>query len=188
MRTHTHTHAATCAPPLAQVHEHAEPYVRRATLLAAGQALSALPAPRLAVAMLAAAGGVGSSSRHADPMDTALVQQLEWLRGWLGRVQDTDVDASCAAMAGACRDLQAALAGEAALALGSGGAGALQAAGLMGAGSLVPSPGGLMGWGRQPVTLDGLQGGPQGMSLSRPAAAAVTVGDRGAHPLITELS
>jgi len=121
--------------------------VRRATLLAAGQALCAIPAPRLAAAMLARDGG-------RDPMDAALVRQLEWLHGWLEEVQQGDADSSCELMAGACRDLQAALAAEATIALSNIDHGALQAAG--GAGSLLLGKGGL-GIARQPVTLDGLK-------------------------------
>jgi hypothetical protein len=59
-----------CCPPQ-QVHGHCEPGVRRCALLAAGQVLAALPAPRIAGALL-------GTSR--DPSDAGLVDRLQWIK------------------------------------------------------------------------------------------------------------
>jgi hypothetical protein len=54
-----------------QVHGHCEPGVRRSALLAAGQVLAALPAPRIAGALLVT---------RRSPSDAGLVDRLEWVK------------------------------------------------------------------------------------------------------------
>lgn len=88
-----------------RVHNHPEPFVRRAALLAAGQVLGAVPPARLATAMLsAAAGGNGGQvlSAGGDAADEALVSRLEWLREWAAGVAENDTDYSCRQVAPGC--------------------------------------------------------------------------------------
>lgn len=55
-----------------QVHGHCETAVRRSALLACGQVLAALPAPRLSGVLLGTGG--------QDPSDVALAQRLRWMK------------------------------------------------------------------------------------------------------------
>ena len=140
--------AATLAAATLRVHNHPEPYVRRAALRAAGQVLSAVPPARLATAMLGTAvgsAGVALSAAAAarNATDDALVSRLEWLRGWAEGVAAGDTDDSCRMMADGVRKLQASLAAGALAALGSG-----QPAGPLEGGGLLPLPTGASGVGR----------------------------------------
>jgi len=90
------------------VHDSDEPYVRRAALLAASQALSAIPPASIATAMLGTQEEIGGRSGAA-----ALADRLRWLGEWVGDTADEDPDENCRAMATACKGLQHALATEA---------------------------------------------------------------------------
>ncbi|PSC76828.1 telomere length regulation TEL2-like protein [Micractinium conductrix] len=128
---------------IGRVHNHPEPYVRRAALLAGGQVLGAVPPARLATAMLGSAASGGAASGVAvsgaaaarDAADEALVSRLEWLRGWTDSVAQGDTDDSCRMMAEGVRKLQSSLAAGALAALCSG-----QAAAPLDGGSLLPLP------------------------------------------------
>ncbi|KAL6767586.1 hypothetical protein ACKKBF_B35845 [Auxenochlorella protothecoides x Auxenochlorella symbiontica] len=99
------------------VHAHAEPYVRRAAVLAVAQAVTSLPPGILARAML---------STTSAPGDSMLVHQLEWAGAWLDEVHGRDSDDTCRGMAEATQKLRAHLAGQAALELrGAAGASSL---------------------------------------------------------------
>ncbi|KAG2442491.1 hypothetical protein HXX76_002577 [Chlamydomonas incerta] len=121
------------APPLAnatlellrspQVHEHPEPFVRRAALLAAGQVLGHLPPAAVAAALLGAGGaggagalaaglpgGVGGDGPGSSRDGGGLGERLEWVAGWSRRVAAEDGDPHCRLMAQACVNLQSDLA------------------------------------------------------------------------------
>ncbi|KAL4458913.1 hypothetical protein ABPG75_013778 [Micractinium tetrahymenae] len=132
-----------------RVHNHPEPYVRRAALLTAGQVLAAVPPARLATAMLGAAagggggGGLSAAAAARDATDDALVTRLEWLRKWTEGMAAGDTDDSCRMMADGVRKLQASLAAGALAALTGG-----QQAGPLEGGGLLPLPTGASGSGR----------------------------------------
>eukprot|EP00955_Chlamydomonas_euryale_P042831 352427-Chlamydomonas_euryale.AAC.4 len=171
------------------VHDHPDAYVRRAALLAAGQAVASLPPPRVAAALLASGGGGagpggvsllaaearkhvsgnGSGGSGGTPADEVLLSQLEWVQGWARATAERDVDATCRDMAGAVVSIQAgsaeaALAALAAVPGGGSGGGVMER--LAGAGS---GPGGLVGrgvrmpgaaWPRLGVSMPDAAGGP----------------------------
>lgn len=123
-----------------QIHEHQDPYIRRAALLAAGQVLASLPPVSVAQAMPTidredeprVIGGidlsalvklpdlnvlsVGSRGRDGgkwDAQDAALLQGLDFIQSWARRAAEDDVDSTVKAMAGACVNIQAGLAKQA---------------------------------------------------------------------------
>ncbi|GLC37986.1 hypothetical protein PLESTB_000449000 [Pleodorina starrii] len=108
-----------------QVHAHPEPYVRRASLLAAGQVLAQLPPAAVAGALLggsgasrdlqrgllgAAVGGFGGAGGGGGGGGGGLAERLEWVADWCRSLADGDVDPHCRMMAQACVNLQADLA------------------------------------------------------------------------------
>ncbi|KAL4542152.1 hypothetical protein Ndes2526B_g06634 [Nannochloris sp. 'desiccata'] len=105
------------------VHNNEEPYVRRAALMAASHACMAVPPGAISTALLtssvsssvAAAAALSSvaKSQSSSSASAALVERLEWLRGWAEDIAENDSDNSCRKMAAACRGLQGALAAEA---------------------------------------------------------------------------
>lgn len=113
----------------ARVHDSEEPYVRRAALLAASQALAAIPPASVASAMLGVTDTAGGA---AAAQSSALAERLRWLRGWVQQTASQDPDANCLMMAGACGGLQEALASEALAALAAGeGLGGREGSGLL---------------------------------------------------------
>ncbi len=97
------------------VHDNEEPYVRRAALMAAAHACMAIPPGSIATALLPAAAFSSTTSTKtiATSSSTALVERLEWLRGWAEEVSESDPDNNCRMMAAACRGLQGTLSAEA---------------------------------------------------------------------------
>jgi Telomere length regulation protein len=96
------------------VHDNEEPYVRRAALMAASHACMAVPPGVIATALLPSTlGSSVSSTAAARSSSTALVERLEWLRGWAEETAENDPDNSCRMMGAACRGLQGALSAEA---------------------------------------------------------------------------
>lgn len=92
----------------AQVHGHIDPYVRRAALLAVGQVVASLPAPRVASALLSSEHlAVGSHSSSLGGGDKALLERLEWVQGWVRGAAAGDSDETCRMMAEACVNIQA---------------------------------------------------------------------------------
>eukprot|EP00798_Chlamydomonas_sp_ICE-L_P014088 gene14088-20040_t len=85
-----------------QVHGHAEPFVRRACLLASGQLLACLPPSAVASALV-----------QQDSSSSALTRRLDWLNGWCRKVMDADMDDNCRMMATACVNIHSGLAAEA---------------------------------------------------------------------------
>lgn len=84
------------------VSEHAQPYVRRAALLAGVQILSALPPASIAAEHSGGAPSTGS-----------LTQRIHWLRDWATLRLESDADEQVRALAAGCLELQRALASRA---------------------------------------------------------------------------
>jgi telomere length regulation protein len=97
-----------------QVHGSEEPYVRRAALMAAVQALTAIPPALVASSLMSASGGREVTRRIESTQVGGL---LEWLREWIASVEEGDPDENCRKMATACQKLHGALASEALAAL-----------------------------------------------------------------------
>lgn len=104
------------------VHDNEEPYVRRAALMAASHACMAVPPGAVSISLLSsnvssASMGLSSvaksQSLSSSSSSVALVERLEWLRGWAEDTAENDSDDTCRMMAAACRGLHGALAAEA---------------------------------------------------------------------------
>ncbi|KAK9822319.1 hypothetical protein WJX74_006980 [Apatococcus lobatus] len=91
------------------VHQHAEPFVRRAALVAASQVIRAIPPSSLAGAIL----GSKTTASGGSAQDMVVMERLHWVQQWAKETASEDADPECRMLGAACTSLQARLAGAA---------------------------------------------------------------------------